>query len=68
MVMVKKHGQIRLRIRASINLVRNMVMEHSHGVIEEEKGNKKMICLIFVNVMWVNFKMINFMERENMNG
>ena len=68
MEMVKKPGQIRLLIRVSISSVRNMAMEHLLGAIEGEKGSKKMICLIFVNVMWVNFKMINFMGRENMSG
>ena len=68
MVMVRKLGPTRLLIRANISSVRSMVMEPLHGVIEEEKGNKKMICPIFVNVMLVNFKMINFMVRENMNG
>ena len=68
MEMVRKHGQIRLLIRASISSGRSMVMEHLLGAIEGGKESKKMICLIFVNVMWVNFKMINFMERENMSG
>ena len=68
MEMVRKHGQIRPLIKVSISSVRNMAMEHLLGAIEGEKGSKKMICLIFVNVMLVNFKMINFMGRENMSG
>ena len=51
MEMVKKPGQIRLLTRVSISSARNMAMEHLLGVIEGGKGNKKMICLIFVNVM-----------------
>ena len=68
MVMDKKHGQIRLLIRVSISLERNTVMEHLLGGIGDEKESRRMICQISVNVMWGNFKMINFMERVNMSG